>query len=172
MPVEWSEASPSVMATAVEIIARYHPSLRQVNIVFMFRDKAGRSGGKLVYGHAAKVSAQMRPLLDDADFIIWVSQEDWEQKKSPWRAALIDHLLCHCVNDSGETSIRPHDTEEFIEVIERHGLWSPSLLRADRALMAASQQPLPGIEKTYRGKTYTVDPVKMQQAAAETGSHS
>ncbi|MDI6770117.1 MAG: putative metallopeptidase [Anaerolineales bacterium] len=140
MAVIWSEASSSVLSTAQDLIDRYHPHLKKARILFVFRSEAAKSNGRRIFGHAAKVSPQMRILLDDADFIIWISEHDWEANSAAWREALIDHVLCHCLYFQGECSIRPHDVEEFAEIVERHGLWNTELLMVNEAIQRMEKQ--------------------------------
>lgn len=159
MSITWEEASQSVIHTAEDMIKKYHPHLREATIVFMFRSESSSSGGKEVYSKAAKVTAQMRALLDEADFIIWVSQPDWEKNNTAWREALIDHELCHCLIVDGEASLRPHDVEEFLEIINRHGYWNATL----KELQVAYQEVLPGIidSETKFGRVFTLSPDRM-----------
>lgn len=66
-------------------------------------------------------------------FCIEIAQDIWEALPEKQRIALVDHELCHCFreinDDTGEwmLSIRPHDVEEFAEIVQRHGLWSSDL---------------------------------------------
>ena len=172
MPTEWIEASPDVIETAQELIASHHPHLADVRIVFMCRSEPALASGKTVYGNTQKVNAQMRLLLDDADFIIWVSRHEWENKTRAWRKALMDHCLCHCqVIDDGEKTtyaIRPHDIEEFHAVISRHGAYTLDIQQADAAietaktnqLMFTFNQLMEAMDKPktpQRGGTFTID---------------
>lgn len=129
MSIEWSEASSSVLHTAQEIIEKYHPHLAEASIAFVFRSEAGSSMGKFVIAKASKFPEKLKPLVDtDYDFLIWVSEEDWNKFDYEKRCALIDHELCHCGGniDDGWTMVA-HDVEEFSEIIERHGLWRKEL---------------------------------------------
>ena len=158
MSIKWEEASMSVIHTAELIIGKYHPHLREATILFMFRSEPAASGGKDVFAKTSKVSAQMRALLDEADFIVWVSKPDWEKNAEAWRDALIDHELCHCIMVDGEAAIRPHDVEEFFQIIERHGYWNATL----RGLQIAYQPPLNGIgTETKSGRVFTMSPDRM-----------
>ncbi len=146
MPATWKKANDDVLATAQRLISQIHPDLSDVRIVFMFRSEPALSGGKIAYAKTQKVAAQMRLLLEDADFIIWVSYPDWMSKQQAWRDALIDHQLTHCgVDDDGDETkyyIRPHDIEEFHTVIARHGSYTIDIQRTDTAIEQAKANQL------------------------------
>lgn len=161
MPVIWEEASPTVMSTAQYLIQNYHPDLGEANILFMFRSEPAMVAGRVAYAKTQKVSPQMRTLLDDAHFIIWVVKEAWEAKPEEWRQALLDHELQHCGMDDDGPFLRPHDIEEFQIIIERHGLWNVDLIKTANAIRQLSLLPA-GTEITYRGKVFTTDPSKLK----------
>lgn len=142
---EWEEASPSVIHIAEQLIDQYHPWLRDARIGFVFRDKAQPSAGRLILAQAQKVTAKLQVYLE-FDFLIWISKEDWEGKLTDTqREALIDHELCHCVKrlDNDTWAIRPHDVQEFWQIIERHGLWSSDLINGRESMERAIQAELP-----------------------------
>lgn len=142
MTIEWEEASPSVIHTAEELIEKYHPWLREARIGFVYRDKAQKSKGRMILAQAQTVPAKLQVYLE-YDFLIWVSKENWEKYADVQRLALIDHELCHCVRDDGVWTIRPHDIQEFWQVIERHGLWNNDLRQGREVMEQAIQRPLP-----------------------------
>lgn len=125
---KWSEASQEVLNIAQDMIGQYHPDLVDASIGFLFRDKAGTSGNKMVLGHAEKVSDRLRPYLD-YDFIIWLSEEDFIAMTEERKEAIIDHELCHItITEDGDRKMVRHDVEEFTAIIERHGLWNWDLI--------------------------------------------
>lgn len=163
---EWEEASPSVIHIAEELIEKHHTELKPARIGFIFRKKAQRSNGRLALAQAQKVAAKLQVYLE-FDFLIWVSKEDWEGKLTDnQRLALIDHELTHCTRriDTGEWVIRPHDVQEFWEIIERYGLWSNDLLAGKRALTSrAVQEELPLVELSSGGKVAAISPNDMRK---------
>ncbi|HAL17416.1 MAG TPA: hypothetical protein DCP32_11905 [Anaerolineaceae bacterium] len=155
---EWEEASPSVIHIAEQLIEKYHPWLRDARIGFVFRDEAQQSLGRLILAQAQKVTAKLQVYLE-FDFLIWVSKEDWEGKLTDaQREALIDHELCHCVKrlDTDTWAIRPHDVQEFWQIIERHGLWSSDLHNGREAMERAIQAELPLGQVKRAGKVASV----------------
>lgn len=167
MNEEWIKAPESVLKLADELIALYHEPLLSANIGFVFRATADRSGEKLVLGKAAKVSPRDK-VYNNLDFIIWLAQDWWMGILTDHqRRALLDHELCHCkFDEESETfKIRPHDIEEFQEIIERYGLWDESLRSAGRTLAVAAQGYLPGFDTvvtTATGKRVALDPAVME----------
>ncbi len=55
MPQSFSEAEP-VEQIAQQLIASYHPELATARIKFIFQEKAGKKGGKVILGKTQKVS--------------------------------------------------------------------------------------------------------------------
>lgn len=164
MEEEWIKAPETVLEMADAMIAEYHPHLTSANIGFVFRAGAQHANGRLVLGKAAKVSPRDK-VYSNLDFIIWLAQDWWQGLLTDHqRQALLDHELCHCIFDkeSGTFKIRPHDLEEFKEIIERYGLWDETLQRAGPALAAASQAYLPGMEVLRRGTLVALDPTLME----------
>ncbi len=133
MSETWEVAPQAVIDIAEELIIECHEHLSNANIGFLFREKAIVSRGVKTLGKAIKVSDRDK-VNSELDFIIWISSEDWfadRENAGSWRRALVDHELCHCrFDESKETYyIRPHDIEEFNEVIERHGIWNHASMK-------------------------------------------
>lgn len=132
MPALYSKA-PEVEKIASDLIevVEDHQPLDDVTMLYVWRDQAGRSGGRKVLGRARKLTglnAYLATGSNAALFVIEIAADIWEGLEPYQRRALVDHELCHCkvsYNDHGEQklSIRAHDLEEFGGVIDRHGLW-------------------------------------------------
>lgn len=154
---EWFEVEQDVLDIAEDLIDKYHGPLREARIAFIFRDVAQESGGRKVLGQASKISDKMKAILD-YDFLIWISHEDWVTFPYKHRQALIDHELCHCKFDiaEGKASMRPHDIEEFQEIIDRHGFWSESLRAA-----------VPAIEKSWQDSLFDLKRGKVMAAPVD-----
>lgn len=164
MAIFWEEASPSVLSTARELIDQFHHDLQEANIVFLFRSEPAMVAGKIAHAKTSKVSPQMKALLDDADFIIWVSKPIWEGQGEKTRMAIMDHELSHCGIEDGVPYLKPHDVEEFKAVIDRHGLWNYDLLKMGEAIKKHQQFALPGVDTvsiTHKGRTETISAEKL-----------
>lgn len=171
MPITWEEASQSVLSLANELVREFHPELLPANLLFLFRSEPSISGGRPVLGKASKVSAQMKVLLDDADFLIWISKPDWETKSDEIRRPLLDHLLEFCTvdEDSGNCIIRNPEINEFRTIIARHGLWSFDLMRVGEVLKNL-QAKLPmmddrTLEISTGGKSFTMNASQLEMLA-------
>ena len=144
---DWAEADQSVIDMAAELIHKHHPWLQTANIGFLFRKEAPLSKGRYTLGRAQKVTDKLRPFMD-YDFLIWVAKDQWDRFTTDRRLALLDHELCHCAWGDNGWTMRPHDIEEFTEIIDRHGFWTPELLHVQD--VASRQQALPGFEQRGR----------------------
>lgn len=70
------------------------------------------------------------------------------------RRALVDHELCHCRLEGDDPEIVPHDIEEFNVIIQRHGVWLPSMEDTSRAFR---QEPLLNVPSGRQGKLVAID---------------
>lgn len=166
---EWMQAPSSVVKLAQDLIRDHHPSLKEAWIAILMRTKPTTSKGKVVMGHAEKVSEKWKALVKvDFDFLIWLDDETWGESDEQRRRAILDHELCHCKYDpgTGKTSLRGHDIEEFGEIVERYGAWKADLLNFKTRLERGEQnQPAESGKVTRqlsmlppKGGVITVDP--------------
>lgn len=135
-----------VAGIAEGLIKNYHPHLAGESIIYVFRDEHAEANGQIVFGSAKRVSGlnaylANKETLDETEVapeplkLIEIAHDVWAQLTDKQRVALVDHELCHL----GTDGMRAHDVEEFREVIDRHGLWRPSL---EDFAAAISQQKL------------------------------
>ena len=145
---EWA---PDVETIAKDIIATVeeHAHLAQAVILYVFRDKASRNRGRAVLGRARKVAGLNKFLIHDEDdlplFVLEISKDTWEDLTEEQRRALVDHELCHLVVDTDDDGTlvartRGHDLEEFIGVVDRHGLWKADVVAMGTAAAAKVEQ--------------------------------
>jgi predicted metallopeptidase len=177
-PVTWSEASPSVLHIAQDLIKTVLPILaaEQVNIAFVFRSVAQKQGERYILGQCTKVPAKFQPYLE-YDYIIWLSEEDYMSMDDRAREALIYHELLHCKYnfEAGSWGIRPHDIQEFSQVIERYGIWSPDVRKVKDAIDKYEMQTLPGLmhdafdKLTGEAKVVTMTGAELEKAAHALG---
>lgn len=115
-----------------ELIRVHHPHLLLAKIGLLWREKAGKSKGRVTLASAAKFSLSLRPLFaeeDRPDFVITVAANTWKALDDAQKLAVLDHELSHCFGDEGEDgttvwSIIGHDLEEFAAVVRRHGMYT------------------------------------------------
>jgi hypothetical protein len=173
MEITWSEAPQSVIHTAEEIIRQYHPWLITARIAFVMRSESQKRGQRYVLGQASKVPDKMQPYFE-FDFLIWLSEKDYEGMSDATREALIDHELEHCKPNmmTGGWRLIEHDIQEFATIILRRGLWTEDLRRMDKAKEAYQQGDL--LKDTTvtmsdaRGKVATMTGEQLARAAALT----
>jgi len=124
-------------AEGVEAIAQslmnYHPDLATARFRFVFKEKAGKKGGKTIYGTVKKCSDLMVFLID-ADYLMEVALDAWNPLDANKRTALVDHLLERCYGEEDEESgemkwkMREPDVQEFSTILRRHGAWNDDLV--------------------------------------------
>lgn len=158
IPRESSSGEPTQTYVLMdELIARHHPHLSDARIALAWRfGWKPDPDGRLKLGQAKKASDLDRE-LHTYDFVIVLNFEAWNA--ADWTRdqmrALLDHELCHCQvakDEYGEEKtnaagrpvwrVRGHDTEEFVEIVARHGLWTNTLEQLAAAAIAYSDAPL------------------------------
>ncbi len=140
----YEPATEDLLRTAERVRSLWHEErLAGADIGFVFRIEPPKRDGQVVLAQVTKVPALMATETD-LDYIVWVARDEWDGLDEARRMALIDHELCHCVaGKSGGWSTRGHEVNEFVQVIERHGLWSRTLARVGEAL----QEELPAFKQ-------------------------
>jgi len=156
---DYFEVDQEVLDIAQAIIQQYKPKLAAAKIIFVFREEAPRKNGQITLGQASKVAPKFRPHLD-ADFLIWLAFDRWQDLTDKQRRALVHHELCHCDYDEVEETARmkPHDVEEFAEIVAIYGFWNSSLHMMVPAVEQALQLPMPGLRDKPEGQVGTFTP--------------
>lgn len=155
--------APQVEQIAQELISKYHQHLIDfsVKIRYVFVDKTPSSQGKEVWGTCRKISG-LNAYLEGEDpdgdpfFVITISKDVWDILPHDKRVALVDHELCHAsaevkedkkqkesdieVEHPVKLSVRPHDLEEFVCIVRRHGLWRDDIEAFVEEAMKSKQQ--------------------------------
>jgi len=143
--------SDTVAEIAKRLIPKHHPELASANIIYLCRNKAAKSAGKLVPGHLKKATPTEAHISrsyfssnhednQEAHFIMTVALEVWNNMQPNQRHALVDHLLTRCVGTEDEKSgemrysIRPPQIQEFSEIAERYGRWNNELVELGNSL--------------------------------------
>jgi hypothetical protein len=127
------KADSEVYDLMKEIVANYHPDLVLVvdEIAIVHREKASKSGGRVVLGKASKASPLFGVLGDtDYKFILTIAADEWLNLTSRQRKALMDSMLCACrveEDDDGNPvcSIAVPDVSYFYDELDRWGDWRP-----------------------------------------------
>ncbi len=176
--------APEVRRIANKLIGQHHRHLLGLRLEYVFISKTDKDGvqqpieskGKQTWGRAKKVSglnAYLARERGDGDeefegddfFVIEISLYAWQRISEEQMLALVDHELCHCAlnPDSGTPEIRPHDVEEFSEIVKRHGLW-----RADVEQMikiGAEKLPLFAAQEAQQQAAKSTKATKAKTAA-------
>ncbi len=129
------KAGEDVHDRVKKLIGQNHPDLALVadEIIVVFKDKAGKSGGKVQLGKTQKVAALANALnATSYKFLIELAADQWEHElDSVKQEALLDHLLCSCRAEedpkTGEPKcyVAPPDIAAYRDNVERYGMWFP-----------------------------------------------
>lgn len=157
---KYLEVDEMVLGIAAEVISNYHSELLDAKIGFVFQEEASKRLGKVVLGNASKVSDKQRVAGLDLDYIITIAYDYWQAMTIEHKKALIDHELCHCDYNDGDTKMRGHDIEEFQCIIDRYGLWRPDLEKIAPSFENAIQMHLEPLPK--RGGIVAVVPAMVE----------
>jgi hypothetical protein len=131
MPKVYATAE-NVEKEALSLIPMYHPELATARFKYVFVDKASMKNGKPVRGKIRKVSGVLEFLLE-ADFLMEIALDQWNEMSDTQRKACIDHLLESCTGEEDENdgtmkwSVREPDVQEFSAILRRHGAWNDDL---------------------------------------------
>jgi hypothetical protein len=124
----------SVEVIAKSLIPNYHPELGTAEIRYVFVDKGSMKGERPVFGKARKFSGSLEFLLN-ANFMLEIGLDHWNDLSQKQRVALVDHLLERCTGDEDEEDagapmkwkLREPDVQEFRTILQRHGAWTEDL---------------------------------------------
>jgi Putative phage metallopeptidase len=125
---------PEAEKLARALIIDNHPSLATAKILYVTKDYEAKPDqwGKVTWAYAQKVNV-LAGWLSGYDLMVTFCWEVWKQLNNFERKALTDHELCHFALNNGRWAIRPHNVEEFTDIIARHGDWAGSLRRLETA---------------------------------------
>lgn len=131
MPQTYVDAE-AVQNIAKGLIANFHPDLATAEFRFVFKEKAGKKAGKTIYGTVKKMSDLMKFLIE-ADYLMEVALDTWNEMDETRRTALVDHLLERCQGEEDEETgemkwkTREPDVHEFSSILRRYGAWTQDL---------------------------------------------
>lgn len=121
-----------------KLVAEVYPELQVARIICMFDSKDVISRGKRVGANIRTVSDLFKATGIEADFIVTINESYWQGLRDEHKEALIDHELAHAVVDHTDKGIKyrlkPHDIEDFVSVVKRHGTWTANLEYLENAI--------------------------------------
>jgi predicted SprT family Zn-dependent metalloprotease len=146
-PKAWDEDSKIVRAHAPEAIAKllitvFHRHLRGRPMAYLWQQSMERNG-KITLGKATKAGGKVR-FFGDVEFVIDFNWTWWRKLSARERIALVDHELTHCDAVEGVPTMKPHDVEEFSEIVRKWGLWQPDLEHFGEAVREAQMSLFAG----------------------------
>lgn len=93
-----------------------------VTIVYLSSDKEKKSKGKIVCGECEKIPEKYKWAIP-ADFTIVIYDPNCEGMTDEQMKILLLHELMHIgITEEGRFFVRPHDIEDFEDIIKEHGL--------------------------------------------------
>lgn len=139
---------PASEEVARSLIKSVHTHLVDARIVYACRDKAQKKGGKPAPGYIKKLSPELKYAFankfegdDLPHFLMVVALEVWNDMAPNQRTAFVDHLLTRITVEDDETTgeskfgLRAPEVQEFAEVAERNGKWTPELQNLAESLV-------------------------------------
>ena len=131
MPKMYSDAE-SVGKIAASLIPQHHPELASARMLYAFVDVGSKKNDLPVYGKVRKITGLLEYYLE-ADFVIEVALDHWNELRDTQRAAVVDHLLERCTGVEDEKSgamkwtVREPEVQEFATILRRQGAWHEGL---------------------------------------------
>lgn len=133
------DVSQELEDLAKTLIPKYHDSLINAKIAYLFINKPMTKGGQNVIATAEKCSKKVK-VLCDKDFIITAAYPTWRELSDIQKTAVMDHELTHCMVDDDEetgemkTKIVNHDFSDFLQILEKYGLFKEDLVALGRVV--------------------------------------
>ena len=118
------EQSSELEALAGEVISGHEnlAELEDCRIAYLYSDKKKKSQGKTVFADTELVKEKYRALLP-YDFIITFYQPNCEKLNTEAMSRLMYHELRHVgIKSDGRFYVRPHDLEDFRDVVQAWGV--------------------------------------------------
>jgi len=83
--------------------------------------------GQISYAGKVLKASPVLKFMTGYDLIVLINKDVWEKLPRNYREALVFHELYHIQVKGDKISLRKHDVEEFIRVVERYGPWTDAL---------------------------------------------
>lgn len=146
-----TQAGSEVTNLLEKVMSEHHKILRDNNFLILFKHGGWESKGRTILGRAKVVTEDMRSTFGK-DAVIYLNREAWVFLTPEQKNYLLDHELCHLdiVQDKNFDTVTapdgrpklttvPHDLEDFVSVIKRHGIIMEDVKRLVRVLGDAKQ---------------------------------
>lgn len=126
----YSEA-PDVLEIVNDLLPKFHAHLDgELSFRCVYRSRAKEDGGRTVMASITLLSGRMRYFVG-ADVLIEVAEDVWDTLTEIQQVALVDHELCHIVENEDDPFppfvARGHSIEEFTDIAERYGAVFPDI---------------------------------------------
>lgn len=118
-------------------ISKWKPDLRNVNIAYVFKQKAGKSGENVTLG-TAKTESDLNKVLHSYEAVIIIGFDTWIALDLDQQLRLCLHELYHLALDPEKDKLGtvPHQIEEFADVVEIFGPGNDSQVAMIQAYMS------------------------------------
>lgn len=146
-----------------EIIKEHHKELGRTNFLILFKHGGWESKGRRILGRAKVVGEDLRSTFGK-DAIIYLNNDAWHYLSEAQRKYLLDHELYHLdvVKDKNYDTVElsdgrpklttvPHDLEDFVEIVKRHGIIMEDVKRLVRVLGDAKQITIDDVNEEQKG---------------------
>lgn len=139
-------AAPELKKVGEFLIEKYSSDfnhLDDANIVYLWKESGGASGGMAVLGKCIRPTGLAEyfanesdgGLAEKVDYIIWAAADHLRENAASVRTvhALIFHELCHTHWDDGDLVVKSHEFEGFAREIEEFGMWTTAIKKIAEA---------------------------------------
>jgi hypothetical protein len=90
--------------------------------------------GRIRYAGQVSKASPLLKFLTGYDLIVLINKDVWDSLSQNSKEALVFHELYHIQVSDGKVSLKKHDIEEFVKVIERYGPWTDTLKTIEEIL--------------------------------------
>lgn len=116
--------APDIERIAARLILRHQMTPHNTcNIVYLWKDKGGKSHGSAVYGKATKPSGLLRH-FSECDFVIWLAADHLRECGATVREveAVVYHELRHIASDENDDPcLTGHEYAGFLAELKEYG---------------------------------------------------
>lgn len=129
-----SEELKTVAETLIEKYENDFHFLNGANIVYLWKESGGETGGRATLGKCIRPSGLAAYFAAPAagsnvDYIVWVAADHLRENRANYRTicALLFHELKHTAEQEGKFVVVGHEFEGFAREIEEFGMWQTSI---------------------------------------------